>query len=97
MKATRELKFATHIFLPSAASTRTIADVFLLMFFLPSGLNVERQVRHGVSSGGAVKHEMLGTLPEVPVPTKMRSNGAVDFCWYAAGMSRKVGESVSKI
>lgn len=97
MKAMHEPKFATYAFFPSTPSTRTIADVFLLMFLLPSGVSVERHVRHGSFSGGAVKHEMLGTLPEVPVPMKIRSSGGVDFCWHAEGMSRKVDEGVSKI
>ena len=71
-------KFATYTFFPSVPSTRTMADVFLLTFFLPSGVNVERHVRQGSCSGGAVRHEMLGTLPEVPVPRKIKSNAGVD-------------------
>lgn len=74
-----------------------MADVFLLMFFLPSGVSVERHVRHGSCSGGAVKHEILGTLPEVPVPKNTRLNGGVGFCWHVEGMSRAVDEDVGKI
>ena len=74
-----------------------MADVFLLMFFLPSGTSVERHVRHGSCSGGAVKHEIFGILPELPVPKKTSSNGGVDLCWYAEGMSREVDEGVGKI
>ena len=92
-----EGKFTAYAFLPSAPSTRTIADVFLRIFFLPSGVSVERHVRHGSCSGGAVKHEIFGILPEVPVPKNISSNGRVDFCWHAEGMSRKVDEGVGKI
>jgi len=73
-------ELATYTFLPSALSAQTIAEVFLLMFFLPSGVSVERHVRHGSASSGAVRHEMLGMLPELPVPKKISSNGEVDFC-----------------
>jgi len=66
-----------------------MADVFLLIFFLPSGVSVERHVRHGSCSGGAVRHEMLGTLLEVPVPKKIKSNVGVGPRWYTAGMSRE--------
>jgi hypothetical protein len=80
METMSEPKLATYTFFPPTPSTRTIADVFLLMFFLPSGVSVERHVWHGSSSGGAVRHEMFGTLPEVPVPKKIRSNAGVNFC-----------------
>ena len=90
-------KFPTYTFFPSVPSTRTMADVFLLIFFLPSGVSVERHVRHGSCSGGAVRHEMLGRLLEVPVPKKIRSNTGVDSRWHTAGMSRRVGEGACKI
>ena len=52
---------------------RITADVFLLTFFLPSALRVERHVLQGVSVSGAVRQETLGKLPDVPVPRKMNS------------------------
>ena len=93
----REPEYVTYTLFPSAPSTRTKADVFLLIFFLPSGVSVERHVWHGSCSGGAVRHEMLGTLPEVPVPKKIRSNLGVDLGWHVAGMSREVDRGVGKI
>lgn len=68
-----------------------MADVFLRMFLLPSGVNVERHVWHGSISGGAVKHERFGTLPEVPVPKKISSNAGV------VGMSRRVGGEIEEV
>lgn len=49
------------------------ADVFLLMFFFPSGFRVERHVLQGGSLSGAVRQDTLGKLPDVPVPKKMKS------------------------
>lgn len=46
------------------------------MFFFPSGRSVERQVRHGLASGGAVRQSTWGTVDEVPVPRKMSSMGS---------------------
>lgn len=65
----------THHFLPSLPSIRTTPEVFLLMFFFPSGVSVERQVRHGSlsESGGAVKQSRWGSEDDVPVPRKMNS------------------------
>ena len=94
MEAIHGPRFAAYTFLPSAPSTRKIADVFLLIFFLPSGVSVERHVQHGSCSDGAVKHEILGTLPEVPVPKKIRSKRGVDFCWHAEGTSQKLDETL---
>lgn len=63
----------THRCFPSFPLIRRAAEVFLLMFFFPSGVSVERHVRHGRSSGPAVKHSICGRLDEVPVPRKMTS------------------------
>ena len=50
-----------------------IADVFLRMFFFPAGVSVLKHVLHGGFSGGAVKHDTFGTLPDVPVPRNIIS------------------------
>jgi len=52
-----------------------MALVFRRMFFLPSGLSVDKHVLHGglLLSSGSVKHSMCGRLLEVPVPRKMMS------------------------
>ena len=52
---------------------RIMADVFLRMFFFPAGVSVLKQVLHGGLSGGAVKQETFGTLPDVPVPKNISS------------------------
>jgi len=66
----------THLSFPSFSPIRKTTDVLRLMFFFPSGWSVERQVRQGSLSDGAVKQSMLGTLLEVPVPRNMSS---IDF------------------
>lgn len=68
----------THTFFPSLPSIRTTALVFRLILRLPSGFKVERQVRHGGISGGAVKHSTWGTEEEVPVPRKINSRGSTE-------------------
>lgn len=73
----RKDDLATHHFRPSLPSMRARAEVFLLMFFFPSGLSVDRQVRHGLRSGGAVKQSRWGSEDDVPVPRKMNSMSAV--------------------
>ena len=60
--------------------TRTRALVFLLAFFLPSGLNVDKHVVHTRSPGDAVKHLICGRLLEVPVPRKMNSSSSDVAC-----------------
>jgi hypothetical protein len=97
MKVMHEPKLATYTLVPPTLSTRTMADVFLLLFFLPSGFNVERHVWHGSTSGGAVRHETFGTLPDVPVPKKVRSNSEVDCCWHGVGMNLIVREGIGGI
>jgi hypothetical protein len=58
---------------PSFPGTRRIAEVFRRTFLFPSGVSVDRQVRHGGVSGGAVRQDTFGTLPEVPVPRNITS------------------------
>ena len=50
-----------------------MADVFRRMFFFPAGVSVLKHVVHGGFSGGAVRQETLGTLPDVPVPRNIIS------------------------
>ena len=95
MGVSHEPKPAAYTCFPLTLSTRTTAEVFLLMFFLPSGVSVERHVWHCSASGGAVRHDTLGTLPEVPVPKKIKSTAGFGFCWncwHAVGMSRRKDE-----
>jgi hypothetical protein len=56
---------------------RITVEVFLLIFFFPSGLRVERHVLQGVALSGAVRQDTLGKLPDVPVPKKMNSIAGV--------------------
>ena len=58
---------------PFLSSIRSIAEVLRRIFFFPSGVSVERQVRHVLPPGGDVMHAMSGTLEEVPVPRKINS------------------------
>jgi hypothetical protein len=86
----------TYLFFPSFPSMRITADVFLLMFFLPSALRVERHVLQGASVLGAVRQETLGKLPDVPVPRKMNSiPGATctkcEVCEVLSGITGEVG------
>lgn len=60
--------------LPSLPLTRTTPLVFLLVFFFPSGVRVDKHVLHGFSPGNAVKHSIWGKLEDVPVPRKINSN-----------------------
>lgn len=46
------------------------------MFFFPSGRSVDKHVRQGLASGGAVRQSTCGRLDEVPVPRKMSSTGS---------------------
>jgi hypothetical protein len=94
MEVNYEPKLATYTFFPPIPSTRTTADVFRLILFLPSGFSVERHVWHCFASGGAVRHETFGILPEVPVPKKVNSNVWVCFCWHLVGMSRGEDERI---
>lgn len=76
-------KRVTHRFTPPRSTIRNAADVFLLIFFFPSGVpsSVDKHVRHGFSSlflfsgteSEGVRQERWGTLPEAPVPRKMSS------------------------
>lgn len=72
---------------------RITADVFLLIFFLPSALRVERHVLQGASLLGAVRQDTLGRLPDVPVPRKMNSipEAACTKCVGLSGISGKAG------
>lgn len=63
----------THNVLPSLPSILSTADVLRLIFFFPSGRNVERHVWQGSLSGGAVKQSRWGRLDDVPVPKNMIS------------------------
>ena len=58
---------------PFLSSIRSTAEVLRRIFFFPSGVSVERQVRHILPPGGDVMHAMSGTLEEVPVPRKINS------------------------
>lgn len=49
--------------------------MFLLIFFFPSGVNVDIHALQGLSSGGAVRHSTWGILDDVPVPRKTSSTG----------------------
>ena len=71
---------------------RITADVFLLTFFLPSALRVERHVLQTASVSGAVRQETLGKLPDVPVPRKMNSTpeATCTKCEVLSGIS--IGE-----
>ncbi len=63
----------TNLIFPSFPSIRITVDVFLRIFFFPSGLRVERHVLQGVAPSGAVRQDTFGKLPDVPVPKKMNS------------------------
>jgi hypothetical protein len=85
----------TYLFFPSFPLMRMTADVFLLMFFLPSASRVERHVLQGASVLGAVRQETLGKLPDVPVPRKMNSipGAACTKCEACAVLSDITGEA----
>lgn len=63
----------TNLTIPSFPSIRITVEVFLRMFFFPSGFRVDRHVLQGVALSGAVRQDTFGKLPEVPVPKKMNS------------------------
>ena len=46
------------------------------MFLFPSGWSVDKHVRQGLASGGAVRQSTCGRVDEVPVPRKMSSTGS---------------------
>ena len=46
-------------------------EVFFFMFLRPSGVMADKHTLH--FGTGSVRHEMLGTHPDVPVPTKIMS------------------------
>jgi hypothetical protein len=52
---------------------RITVEVFLRMFFFPSGFRVDKHVLQGVALSGAVRQDTFGKLPEVPVPKKINS------------------------
>jgi hypothetical protein len=62
-----------NLIFPSFPSIRITVEVFLRMFFFPSGFRVDRHVLQGVALSGAVRQDTFGKLPEVPVPKKMNS------------------------
>lgn len=66
----------THTVRPSFAVNLTAQLVFLRIFFLPCGVNVDKHVLHGALPGGAVRQSTCGMLDDVPVPRKMSSIGA---------------------
>lgn len=45
----------TYVILPSLPDMRRATDVFRLIFFFPSGVSVERQVKQGFLLAGAVR------------------------------------------
>jgi hypothetical protein len=47
--------------------------VFLRLFFLPSSVNADRHVLHGLWPGNAIRHSTCGTLDEAPVPSRIIS------------------------
>jgi hypothetical protein len=63
----------TNLIFPSFPSMRITVEVFLRMFFFPSGFRVDRHVLQGVALSGAVRQDTFGKLPEVPVPKNMNS------------------------
>jgi hypothetical protein len=63
----------TNLGFPSFPSIRITVEVFLRIFFFPSGLKVDRHVLQGVAVSGAVRQDTFGKLPDVPVPKKMSS------------------------
>lgn len=71
--AFRHCRTGTNLIFPSFPSIRITVEVFLLIFFFPSGLNVDRHVLQGVAVSGAVRQDTFGKLPDVPVPKKMSS------------------------
>lgn len=80
----------TNFISPSFPSMRITVEVFLRMFFFPSGLRVDKHVLQGAALSGAVRHDTFGKLPEVPVPKKMNSTpgagGGRGGEWSASGM-----------
>jgi hypothetical protein len=62
-----------NLIIPSFPSIRITVEVFLRMFFFPSGFRVDRHVLQGAALSGAVRQDTFGKLPEVPVPKKMNS------------------------
>jgi hypothetical protein len=80
----------TNLFFPSFPSIRITVEVFLLTFFLPSGVKVDRHVLQGVSLSCAVRQDTFGKLPDVPVPKKMNSIPGVGCTrsgeWSESGM-----------
>ena len=57
------------------------------LFFLPSGLSVDRHVRQGFMEGGRVKQSTCGRVEEVPVPRRMNSTTSLSLMlWARASM-----------
>lgn len=70
----RRMRMTYYVFpFPLLSPILKTTEVFLLILCFPSGLRVERQVRHGSRSGGAVKQSKWGRLLDVPVPRKITS------------------------
>ena len=67
----------TDLNFPSFPLIRITVEVFLRIFFFPSGFRVDRHVLQGVVPFGAVRQDTFGKLPEVPVPKKMNSISGV--------------------
>lgn len=63
----------THNLFPFSLPILKTTDVFRRILFFPSGRRVERQVRQGSRSGGAVKQSTWGKEEDVPVPSQMTS------------------------
>lgn len=59
------------------------------IFFLPEGFSVDRHVRQGSWSGGAVRHSTWGTLEDVPLPRIMTSLGRIRFFQDGQSMEKE--------
>lgn len=71
----RGIALCTSSAVSAMCKPRAAVQRITLMFFFPSGVSVERQVRHGFELGGAVKQSTCGIVDDVPVPKKISSTG----------------------